>query len=92
MSIDAKKQIAKINAQSWTLIEDGMRDTAYAKIKNGKVHVLGQYYDEDGYFSRTVFIGDTYEDAVSKKEVYYHSETFEPYYLDDEDDDYGLVE
>lgn len=74
----------KINANKWTLIEEGVRDTTWAKIKNGKVHVLTWYYDEDGYFSRNVFIGDTYEKAVSQPEVFSHWETFEPYLDEDE--------
>ena len=89
---EPEKNIEKINAREWTLIVDGIRDYVWAKIKNGKVHVLSSFYDEDGFLSRNIFIGNTYEEAVASKEVLSHWETFEPYYLDDEDDDYGLVE
>jgi hypothetical protein len=70
----------QINTHSWTLIEEGVRDCTWAKIKNGKVHVLTWYHDEDGYFSRNVFIGDTYEEAVKSEEVLSHWETFTPDY------------
>lgn len=81
-----EQNIKKINAQSWTLIEDGLRDGTWAKVKNGKVHVISSYYDEDGFFSRDVFIGNTYEEAIENDAIYSHWEEFEPYYFDDEDE------
>lgn len=81
------KQIKKINTQSWTLVEEGMRDVTWAKIKCGKVHVLSSYYDEDGFFSRDVYVGDTYEEAVNNERVLSHWEEFEPIDFDDDWDD-----
>lgn len=85
MFVNINEAIKKINAHEWTLIDDGIRDAAWAKIKNNKVHVLTWYHDEDGYFSRCIFIGNTYEEAVNSKEVLSHWETFKPdlSYLDD---------
>jgi hypothetical protein len=68
----------KINAHEWTLVEEDVRDEVWAKLKNGKVHVISMYYDEDGFFSRYVFIGDTYKEAVSQSAVLSHWETFTP--------------
>ena len=82
---EEEQNIEKINAHSWTLIMDGIRDQVWAKLKNGKVHVLSSYYDEDGFFSRDVFIGNTYKEATNNEAVFSHWETFEPYF-DDEDD------
>lgn len=83
LTSETEENIEKINADTWTLIMDGIRDQVWAKIKGEKVHVLSSYYDEDGFFSRDVFIGNSYEEAVSKDEVFSHWETFEPYYDED---------
>lgn len=82
-----EQNIAKINAHSWTLVEEGIRDATWAKIKCGKVHVISSYYDEDGFFSRDVFIGDTYEEAVNNDRVFSHWEEFEPIDFDGDEDD-----
>jgi len=82
---EEEQNIEKINAHSWTLIMDGIRDQVWAKIKGNKVHVISSYYDEDGFSSRKVFIGNTYKEAVNSNQVFSHWETFEPYF-DDEDD------
>jgi hypothetical protein len=84
-----EKGIDKINAHKWVLIEDGIRDQVWAKIKNGKVHVISTYYDEDGFFSRSVYIGNTYKEAISSEKVLSHWETFEPIdiNIDDYEDD-----
>lgn len=75
--------IQKINANEWTQIVDGIRDQVWAKIKGNKVHVISSYYDEDGFFSRDVFIGNTYEKAIEDDAVFSHWETFEPYLDED---------
>jgi hypothetical protein len=80
-----EKGIDKINAHKWVLIEDGIRDQVWAKIKNGKVHVISTYYDEDGFFSRSVYIGNTYKEATNSERVFNHFETFEPIDIDEED-------
>lgn len=77
-----EQHVKKINTHEWVLIEDSLRDSTWAKIKNGKMHILHWYHDEDGFFSREVFIGNTYEEAVNNK-VLSHWETFEPYYDED---------
>ncbi len=81
-----ERGIDKINAHKWVLIEDGIRDQVWAKIKNNKVHVISTYYDEDGFKSRKVYIGSTYKEAVHSNPVLNHWETFEPIDIDDEDD------
>lgn len=78
-----EQNIKQINAQSWTLVEDGLRDSTWAKIKGDKVHVISSYYDEDGFFSRDVFIGNTYKEAMNNEAVFSHWEEFEPYLEDD---------
>ena len=86
---EEEKNIEKINAHSWTLIMDGIRDQVWAKLKQGKVHVLSSYYDEDGFFSREVFIGNTYKEAVNNDRVLSHWETFEPIDFDSDEDDWN---
>lgn len=83
----AEENIAKINPNSWTLVEDGIRDHTWAKLKNGKVHVINSYYDEDGFFSREVYIGDSYKEAMASDRVLNHWETFEPIDFDDDWDE-----
>lgn len=68
-----------ISSKEWTQTEMGVRDRVYAKKKHdGLVHVIHFYYDEDGFKSREVYIGDTYSSAVSNKEILDHWESFEP--------------
>ena len=86
LTSEVEENIEKINAREWTLIMDGIRDQVWAKIKGGNVHVISSYYDEDGFFSRDVYIGDTYEEATNNERVFSHFETFEPYFDEDEDD------
>lgn len=76
----------EINTQSWVMVEEGIRDYTWAKIKNGKVHVIYAYYDEDGFFSRRVYIGNTYDEALCNGEVLSHWETFEPNFDDNWED------
>lgn len=87
LTSEVEENIEKINAREWTLIMDGIRDQVWAKIKGGKVHVISSYYDEDGFFSREVFIGNTYEEATSNERVFSHFETFEPIDFDSKDED-----
>ena len=82
---EPEENIEKINAHEWTLIMDGIRDQVWAKLKQDKVHVISSYYDEDGFFSRDVYIGDTYEEAVNSDRVLSHWEEFEPIDYDGED-------
>jgi hypothetical protein len=81
---EPERNIKKINARKWTQIVDGIRDQVWAKIKGNKVHVISSYYDEDGFSSRDVFIGNTYKEAIENDAVYSHFETFEPDF-DEED-------
>ena len=86
---EPEENIEKINAHEWTLIEDGIRDNTYAKIKNGKVHVLSCTYDEDGFISRDVYIGDTYHEATDNDPVFSHWEEFDPIDIDADEDDWN---
>jgi hypothetical protein len=82
---EPERNIKKINARKWTQIVDGIRDQVWAKIKRNKVHVISSYYDEDGFFSRSVYIGNTYKEATNSERVFNHFETFEPIDIDGED-------
>jgi hypothetical protein len=84
---EPERNIKKINARKWTQIVDGIRDQVWAKIKGNKVHVISSYYDEDGFFSRSVYIGNTNKEAISSEKVLSHWETFEPIDIDDYEDD-----
>lgn len=88
LTSEVEENIEKINAHEWTQIMDGIRDQVWAKIKHGKVHVLSSYYDEDGFFSREVFVGNTYEEAVSNDHVLSHFEEFEPVDFDADIEEY----
>ena len=87
LASETEENIKKINAREWTLIMDDIRDQVWAKIKNGKVHVLSSFYDEDGFLSRDIFIGNTYKEAINSEEVLSHWETFEPIDYDDDWED-----
>lgn len=68
-----------INTQEWIQTELGDRDRVYAKRKHdGLIHVIHFYYDEDGFRSREIYVGATYEEAVSQPELFSHWEAFEP--------------
>ena len=77
-----------ITTEEWVQTEVGVRSTVYAKKKHDElVHVIRFYYDEDGFKSRDVFIGNTYEEAINNEEVLSHWETFEPIDYDDDWED-----
>lgn len=72
-----------ITTKEWIQTEAGVRETVYAKRKrDGLIHAIHFYYDEDGFKSREVYVGKTYKDTVNSKEVLDHWESFEP---DEED-------
>ena len=89
LTSEEEKNIEKINTHEWTLIIDGIRDQVWAKIKQSKVHFISSYYDEDGFFSRDVYIGNTYEEATNNERVFSHFETFEPIDFDSDEDDWN---
>jgi hypothetical protein len=86
---EEEQNIEKINAHEWTLVMDGIRDQVWAKLKGGKVHVISSYYDEDGFFSRSVYIGNTYKEATNSERVFNHFETFEPIDFDSDEDNWN---
>lgn len=78
-----------ITTEEWVQTEVGVRSTVYAKKKHNGIHVIHFYYDEDGFKSREIYVGASYEEAVNSERILNHWETFEPIDFDSDEDDWN---